>query len=147
MRGPLQDSQIFFHIYRQMRDVCMDWMWSEGYKGFMYLTGWNCYFFFCSLFIVSIQEDIVACPETHSVVGKIKSNQAVLLPMDIPLVCISTLASEYFCFQFSFCYTVSHIASIVNTKHAFLWATSSRFALSKSVKGYIVNLVLNKKGF
>lgn len=90
-------------------------------------------FFFCSLFIVNIQEDIVACPETHSVVGKIKSNQVVLLPMDIPLVCISTLASEYFCFQFSFCYTVSHIASIVNSKHAFLWATSSRYAIFPKV--------------
>lgn len=87
------------------------------------------FFFFCSLFIVNIQEDIVACPETHSVVGKIKSNQVVLLHMDILLVRISTLASEYFCFQFSFCYTVSHIASIVNSKHAFLWATSSRYAI------------------
>lgn len=90
-------------------------------------------FFFCSLFIVNIQEDIVACPETHSVVGKIKSNQVVFLHMDILLVRISTLASEYFCFQFSFCYTVSHIASIVNSKHAFLWATSSRYAIFPKV--------------
>lgn len=89
--------------------------------------------FSCSLFIVNIQEDTVAPPETHSVVGKIKGSQVVLLPMDVLLAHISTLASEYFCFQFSSCYTVTHITSIVNSKHAFSWATSCRYAIFPKV--------------